>query len=159
MALPVSIIATFALIRAFDFTFNNLTMLALTLSVGILIDDAIIVIENIYRHIEEGMAPREAASFATSEIGLAVMATTLAIAVIFLPVAFMKGIIGRFFMQFALTVVFSVSRLLVGFVYADADAGFEMAEAFARPYIPGTESRFHRLGWLTGFTKGRKTGL
>ena len=108
VALPVSIISTFALMRAFGFTFNNLTMLALTLSVGILIDDAIIVIENIYRHIEEGMSPREAAAFATSEIGLAVMATTLAIVVIFLPVAFMKGIIGRFFMQFALTVVFSV---------------------------------------------------
>ncbi len=113
IALPVSIIATFTLIRAFNFTFNNLTMLALTLSVGILIDDAIIVIENIYRHIEEGMAPREAASFATSEIGLAVMATTLSIAVIFLPVAFMKGIIGRFFMQFALTVVFSVGVSLL----------------------------------------------
>ncbi|HOM29506.1 MAG TPA: efflux RND transporter permease subunit, partial [Deltaproteobacteria bacterium] len=86
IALPVSIISTFTLMRAFDFTFNNLSMLALTLSVGILIDDAIIVIENIYRHIEEGMAPREAASFATSEIGMAVTATTLAIAVIFLPV-------------------------------------------------------------------------
>jgi HAE1 family hydrophobic/amphiphilic exporter-1 len=108
VALPVSIISTFALIRVFNFTFNNLTLLALTLSVGILIDDAIIVIENIYRHIEEGMAPREAASFATSEIGLAVMATTLAIVAIFLPVAFMKGIIGRFFLQFALTVVFAV---------------------------------------------------
>jgi len=109
LALPVSLISTFALIRAFGFTFNNMTMLGLTLSVGILIDDAIIVIENIYRHIEEGMAPKEAASFATSEIGLAVMATTLAIIVIFLPVAFMKGIIGRFFMQFALVVVFSVA--------------------------------------------------
>jgi HAE1 family hydrophobic/amphiphilic exporter-1 len=85
-----------------------MTMLGLSLCIGILIDDAIIVIENIYRHMEEGMAPREAASFATSEIGLAVMATTLAIVAIFLPVAFMKGIIGRFFMQFALTVVFAV---------------------------------------------------
>ena len=93
-----------------------MTMLALTLSVGLLIDDAIIVIENIYRHIEEGMAPREAATFATSEIGLAVMATTFAIVAIFLPVAFMKGIIGRFFIQFALTVVFSVLvSLLVSF--------------------------------------------
>jgi len=109
LALPVSLISTFALIRAFGFTFNNMTMLGLTLSVGILIDDAIIVIENIYRHIEEGMAPKEAAAFATSEKGLAVMATTLAIIVIFLPVAFMKGIIGRFFMQFALVVVFSVA--------------------------------------------------
>ncbi|MFZ4437135.1 MAG: efflux RND transporter permease subunit [Syntrophales bacterium] len=116
VALPVSIIATFALIRAFNFTFNNMTMLALTLSVGLLIDDAIIVIENIYRHVEEGMAPREASTFATSEIGLAVMATTFAIVAIFLPVAFMKGIIGRFFLQFALTVVFSVLvSLLVSF--------------------------------------------
>jgi HAE1 family hydrophobic/amphiphilic exporter-1 len=108
IALPVSIISTFAIMRIFDFTFNNLTMLALTLSVGILIDDAIIVIENIYRHIEDGMSPKEAASFATGEIGPAVMATTLAIVVIFLPVAFMKGIIGRFFMQFSLTVVFAI---------------------------------------------------
>ncbi|MFA6413334.1 MAG: efflux RND transporter permease subunit, partial [Syntrophales bacterium] len=116
LALPISVIATFTLIRAFDFTFNNMTMLALTLSVGILIDDAIIVIENIYRHIEDGMEPREAAGFATSEIGLAVMATTMAIVAIFLPVAFMKGIIGRFFMSFALTVVFSVLvSLLVSF--------------------------------------------
>ena len=116
VALPVSVISTFALINAFGFTFNNMTMLALSLSVGLLIDDAIIVIENIYRHIEDGMEPREAASFATSEIGLAVMATTFAIVGIFLPVAFMKGIIGRFFVQFALTVVFAILvSLLVSF--------------------------------------------
>jgi HAE1 family hydrophobic/amphiphilic exporter-1 len=116
VALPISIIATFALIRVFGFTFNNMTMLALTLSVGLLIDDAIIVIENIYRHVEEGMAPREAATFATTEIGLAVMATTFAIVAIFLPVAFMKGMIGRFFVQLALTVVFSILvSLLVSF--------------------------------------------
>ncbi|MBP7765911.1 MAG: efflux RND transporter permease subunit [Deltaproteobacteria bacterium] len=116
VALPVSVISTFALLNAFNFTFNNMTMLALSLSVGLLIDDAIIVIENIYRHVEEGMEPREAATFATSEIGLAVMATTLAIVAIFLPVAFMKGIIGRFFLQFALTIVFAVLvSLLVSF--------------------------------------------
>ena len=116
VALPVSVISTFALINAFGFTFNNMTMLALSLSVGLLIDDAIIVIENIYRHVEEGMEPREAATFATSEIGLAVMATTFAIVGIFLPVAFMKGIIGRFFLQFALTIVFAVMvSLLVSF--------------------------------------------
>lgn len=116
VALPVSVISTFALINAFGFTFNNMTMLALSLSVGLLIDDAIIVIENIHRHIEEGMEPREAATFATSEIGLAVMATTFAIVAIFLPVAFMKGIIGRFFLQFALTIIFAVMvSLLVSF--------------------------------------------
>ena len=116
VALPISIISTFALINAFGFTFNNMTMLALSLSVGLLIDDAIIVIENIYRHVEEGMEPREAATFATSEIGLAVMATTFAIVGIFLPVAFMKGIIGRFFLQFALTIIFAILvSLLVSF--------------------------------------------
>jgi HAE1 family hydrophobic/amphiphilic exporter-1 len=108
LAIPASVISTFAIMNAFGFTFNNMSMLALSLSIGILIDDAIIVIENIQRHIEEGMDPREASSFATAEIGLAVSATTLAIVVIFIPVAFMKGIIGRFFFQFGLTVVFAV---------------------------------------------------
>ncbi|MCX8069011.1 MAG: efflux RND transporter permease subunit [Thermodesulfovibrionales bacterium] len=108
LAIPTSIISTFAIMYFFGFTFNNMTMLALSLSIGILIDDAIIVIENIHRHIHEGMKPMEAASFATKEIGLAVMATTLAIVAIFLPVAFMKGLVGRFFVQFAFTVVFAV---------------------------------------------------
>ncbi|MBP6940537.1 MAG: efflux RND transporter permease subunit [Syntrophorhabdaceae bacterium] len=108
LAIPTSVISTFAIMNAFGFTFNNMSMLALSLSIGILIDDAIIVIENIHRHIEEGMGPREASTFATSEIGLAVSATTLAIIVIFIPVAFMKGIIGRFFFQFGMTVVFAV---------------------------------------------------
>ncbi len=108
LAIPASVISTFAIMNAFGFTFNNMSMLALSLSIGILIDDAIIVIENIQRHIEQGMSPREASFFATSEIGLAVSATTLAIVVIFIPVAFMKGIIGRFFFQFGLTVVFAV---------------------------------------------------
>ncbi len=131
VALPVSVISTFAIINAFGFTFNNMTMLALSLSVGLLIDDAIIVIENIYRHIEEGMVPREAATFATSEIGLAVMATTLAIVAIFLPVAFMKGIIGRFFLQFALTIVFAVMvSLLVSFTLTPM-----MASIFLKPIV------------------------
>ncbi len=134
LAIPTSVVATFTLMNVFDFTFNNMTMLALSLSIGILIDDAIIVIENIRRHIDRGMAPREAASFATREIGLAVMATTLAIVAIFLPVAFMKGIVGRFFLQFALTVVFSVMvSLFVSFTltpmmasrYLKAGAGSE----------------------------------
>lgn len=131
VALPVSVISTFALINAFNFTFNNMTMLALSLSVGLLIDDAIIVIENIYRHVEEGMAPREAAKFATSEIGLAVMATTFAIVAIFLPVAFMKGLIGRFFLQFALTIVFAVLvSLLVSFTLTPM-----MASIFLKPHV------------------------
>lgn len=141
VALPVSIIATFALIRAFGFTFNNMTMLALTLSVGLLIDDAIIVIENIYRHVEDGMTPRGASTFATSEIGLAVMATTFAIVAIFLPVAFMKGIIGRFFLQFALTVVFSVLvSLLVSFTLTPMLASIFLKRITHRRGNSGTDT-------------------
>jgi len=161
LALPVSVIATFALIKAFGFTFNNMTMLALSLSVGILIDDAIIVIENIHRHIEEGMAPREAASFATSEIGLAVMATTMAIVAIFLPVAFMKGIIGRFFIQFALTVVFAVLvSLIVSFTLTPMMASIfmktheEHLQETPKRHPPRLEPIF-RLGdgWEKGYKK------
>jgi HAE1 family hydrophobic/amphiphilic exporter-1 len=159
VALPISIIATFALIRAFDFTFNNMTMLALTLSVGLLIDDAIIVIENIYRHVEEGMAPREAATFATTEIGLAVMATTFAIVAIFLPVAFMKGMIGRFFLQFALTVVFSILvSLLVSFTLTPMLASIFLKRVVLKREnqagAPAAIKPRHRLA--DGFERGYK---
>lgn len=116
VALPTSVLATFAFIGVMGFTFNNLTMLALTLSIGILIDDAIVVIENIHRHLEMGKGPIQAARDATSEIGLAVMAITASIIAVFIPVALMEGIIGRFFFQFGLTVSFAVAvSLLVSF--------------------------------------------
>ena len=138
LAIPTSIISTFAIMNAFGFTFNNMTMLALSLSVGILIDDAIIVIENIQRHIERGMPPREAASFATAEIGLAVSATTLAIIVIFLPVAFMKGIIGQFFFQFAMTVVFAVAvSLFVSFTLTPMLASRFLKSRVGTAHPPG----------------------
>jgi HAE1 family hydrophobic/amphiphilic exporter-1 len=147
LALPISVISTFFLIQVFGFTFNNMTMLALTLSVGLLIDDAIIVIENIYRHIEEGMKPREAASFATAEIGLAVMATTMAVVAIFLPVAFMKGIIGRFFLQFALTVVFAVLvSLLVSFTLTPM-----LSSRFLKAHKAGDPGPSHGPKWMSGF--------
>ena len=123
LALPASVIATFAFINAMGFTFNNMTMLALTLSIGMLIDDAIVVIENIHRHLEMGKPPKQAAREATAEIGLAVMATTASIVAVFLPVAIMKGIIGRFFLQFGLTVVFAVTvSLFVAFTITPAYA-------------------------------------
>src|ERR1051325_2720004 len=99
-----------------DFTFNNMTMLALSLSIGILIDDAIVVIENIHRHLEGGKSPMDAASDATAQIFLAVLATTSSILAVFVPVAFMKGIVGRFFFQFGLTVSVAVAvSMLVSF--------------------------------------------
>jgi HAE1 family hydrophobic/amphiphilic exporter-1 len=109
VAIPTSIVATFALIWYMGFTLNMLTMLALTLSVGIVIDDAIVVLENIFRFIEEkGMAPMEAAVEATKEIGLAVMATTFSLVAIFAPVGFMSGMVGRFMQSFGLTMAFAV---------------------------------------------------
>jgi hydrophobic/amphiphilic exporter-1 (mainly G- bacteria), HAE1 family len=117
IAIPTSIVSTFALIAAMGYTLNQLTMLALTLMVGVVIDDAIIVLENIYRYIEEkGMAPFEAAIEGTREIGLAVMATTLSLMAVFVPVGFMGGMVGRFMSSFGLTAAFAVGvSLLVSF--------------------------------------------
>ena len=114
LALPTSVIATVWFLKLLGFTFNQLTMLALSLSIGLLIDDAIVVIENIHRHLEQGKSPMQAAAEATSEIGLAVLATTFSIVAVFVPVAMMQGLIGRFFFQFGITV--SVAVLLSMFV-------------------------------------------
>jgi hydrophobic/amphiphilic exporter-1 (mainly G- bacteria), HAE1 family len=104
LAIPTSIIGTFTFMKIAGFTLNNMTMLALSLATGIVIDDAIVVLENIFRFVEEkGVTPKEAAADATKEIGLAVMATTLSLVVIFVPVAFMTGQIGRYFYSFGLT--------------------------------------------------------
>jgi HAE1 family hydrophobic/amphiphilic exporter-1 len=104
LAIPTSIVGTFTVMKALGFTLNNMTMLALSLATGIVIDDAIVVLENIFRYIEEKkVSPREAAIKATGEIGLAVMATTLSLVVIFLPVAFMTGQVGRYFFSFGIT--------------------------------------------------------
>ena len=117
LAIPVSIIAAFALIAAFGYSLNQMTMLALTLMVGIVIDDAIVVLENIYRFVEEkGMNPFEAAVEGTREIGLAVMATTLSLLAVFIPVGFMTGIVGRFMSSFGLTSAAAIAvSLLVSF--------------------------------------------
>jgi HAE1 family hydrophobic/amphiphilic exporter-1 len=100
-AIPVSLIATFTVMKLFNFTLNNMTLLALSLATGIVIDDAIVVLENVFRYVEEkGVTPREAAAQATNEIGLAVMATTLSLVVIFLPVVFITGQIGQYLFSF-----------------------------------------------------------
>jgi hydrophobic/amphiphilic exporter-1 (mainly G- bacteria), HAE1 family len=117
VAIPTSIVATFGLIWYEGFTLNSMTMLALTLAVGIVIDDAIVVLENIYRFVEEKhMPPFQAAIEATREIGLAVLATTLSLVAIFVPVGFMGGIVGRFMKSFGLTMSFAILvSLLVSF--------------------------------------------
>ena len=114
LAIPTSIIAAFALIAAFGYSLNQMTMLALTLMVGIVIDDAIVVLENIYRFVEEkGMDPFEAAIEGTREIGLAVLATTLALLAVFIPVGFMTGIVGRFMSSFGLTSAAAIAVSLI----------------------------------------------
>ena len=114
LAIPVSIIAAFAAIAAFGFSLNQMTMLALTLMVGIVIDDAIVVLENIYRFVEEkGMDPMQAAVEGTREIGLAVLATTLSLLAVFIPVGFMTGIVGRFMSSFGLTAAAAIGVSLV----------------------------------------------
>ena len=114
IAIPTSIITAFALMAALDYTLNGMTMLALTLMVGIVIDDAIVVLENIYRYVEEkGMPPFEAAITGTREIGLAVMATTLSLLAVFVPVGFMGGIMGRFMSSFGLTAAAAIAVSLI----------------------------------------------
>jgi HAE1 family hydrophobic/amphiphilic exporter-1 len=109
LSIPTSLVGTFAFMQAMGFTVNNITMIGLILAVGIVVDDAVVVHENIFRHMEEyGLTARQAASAATREIAPAVVATTLSLLVIFIPVAFMGGLVGRFFSSFGWVVAFSV---------------------------------------------------
>ncbi len=143
LSIPISLVATFTIMKLLGFTINVLTLLGLSLAVGILIDDAIVVMENIYRHIHLGQKPMQAAFRATKEIGLAVMATTFSIVVVFVPVAFMEGLVGRFFYQFGMTVAFAVViSLFVAFTLT-----------------PMLSSRWLREGEEEGEYKPRGTGL
>jgi HAE1 family hydrophobic/amphiphilic exporter-1 len=157
LAIPTSLIATFGLMAAMGFTLNQITMLALTLMVGIVIDDAIVVLENIFRFIEEkGVPPFQAAIDGTKEIGLAVMATTLSLLAVFLPVGFMGGIVGRFMSSFGLTSAFAIAvSLLVSFtltpmlaarlIKRSDDAKERALERHTEPSDHGSkESRFYR---------------
>lgn len=157
LAIPTSIVATFGLMAAMGFTLNQITMLALTLMVGIVIDDAIVVLENIFRFIEEkGMPPLQAAIEGTREIGLAVTATTLSLLAVFLPVAFMGGIVGRFMSSFGLTSSFAIAvSLLVSFtltpmlaarlIKRSDDAKEGLLERHTEPADHGSkQSRFYR---------------
>lgn len=108
ISLPTSIITTFIAMKVMKFSLNTMSLMALSLAVGLLIDDAIVVIENIVRHLHMGKPPLQAAREGTAEIGLAVMATTFAVVAVFVPIAMVTGIIGKFFIEFGLTVAFSM---------------------------------------------------
>lgn len=114
LALPLSIVGTFAGMAMFGFSLDNVTLLALTLALGFVVDDAIVVLENIMRRVEEGMAPFEAAIKGAGEIGFTVLSITLSLVAVFIPILFMGGIVGRFFFSFAVTI--SIAILLSGII-------------------------------------------
>jgi HAE1 family hydrophobic/amphiphilic exporter-1 len=146
LAIPTSIIGAFAVMAAVGFTMNQMTMLALTLMVGIVIDDAIVVLENIYRFIEEkGMTPFEAAIEGTREIGLAVMATTLSLLAVFLPVGFMGGIVGRFMSSFGITSAAAIAiSLIVSFTLTPMLASRWIKRGAAHATTDQTRRGFYR---------------
>lgn len=142
LAIPVSIIASFAVIAALGYSLNQMTMLALTLMVGIVIDDAIVVLENIYRFVEEkGMDPFQAAVEGTREIGLAVLATTLSLLAVFIPVGFMTGIVGRFMSSFGLTAAAAIAvSLIVSFTLTPMLAARWIKRPKSKVQSPNSES-------------------
>ncbi|MBL4679296.1 MAG: efflux RND transporter permease subunit [Pseudomonadales bacterium] len=113
LAIPTSLVATFFAFYLFDFTINMLTLLALTVAIGLLVDDAIVVVESITRELDKGSSPLKAAHDGTKKVGLAVLSGTVATLAVFIPIAFMEGIVGRFFFQYGLTIVFSVTVSLL----------------------------------------------
>jgi hydrophobic/amphiphilic exporter-1 (mainly G- bacteria), HAE1 family len=145
LALPTSVVTTFLAMWWLGFTFNMMSLMALSLAIGLLIDDAVVVRENIYRHMEAGEDPITAARRGTAEIGLAVTATTFTIVAVFVPVAFMGGIVGQFFRQFGLTVAAAV--LVSLFISFTLDP--MMSARVVKPIQPGHHARL-REGRLTG---------
>lgn len=148
LAIPTSIISTFLMIKFMNFSLNTMSLIALSLSIGLLIDDAIVVIENIVRHIQMGKNPLQAAKEATAEIGLAVMATTFTVIAVFLPVALMSDMAGQFLKQFGFTVVFS---LLVSLLVA-----FTLVPLLSSRHLRAQDDDYRGLiGWvLNNFNQG-----
>jgi hydrophobe/amphiphile efflux-1 (HAE1) family protein len=151
LTLPIAVIATFIAIYAFGFTLNFLTLMALSLCIGLLIDDAIVVRENIVRHLAMGKRHYQAAKDGTHEIGLAVMATTFAIVAVFVPIAFMSGIVGRFFFQFGITV--AVAVLVSLFV------SFTLDPMLSSVWHDPVDGRFRRVSWLGGLMARIERGV
>ncbi|HOT30341.1 MAG TPA: efflux RND transporter permease subunit [Candidatus Ozemobacteraceae bacterium] len=141
LAIPTSLLAAFGIMRILGLTLNVMTTMALSLSIGLLIDDAIVVIENIYRHLRMGKRPEQAAGEATEEIGLAVTATTFSLVAVFLPVALMSGIVGRFLYHFGITVTATVLVSLV--------VSFTLTPMLAARYLESEEHE-NRVARLLG---------
>ena len=144
LAIPTSIVPTFLFMQYMGFTLNNITMLGLILAIGIVIDDAVVVHENIFRHMEEsGLSAMKAAALGTKEIAMAVLATSLSLMVIFVPVAFMGGMVGRFFSSFGLTVAFSIAMSLF--------VSFTLTPMLCSRFLklePGAGHSSSKSGWI-----------
>jgi len=150
IAIPTSIITTFTVMRALDFTLNSMTLLGLTLAVGIVIDDAIIVLENIYRYLErDDMEPKQAAIVATKEITLAVVATTISLVIIFIPIAFMSGYAKRYLNQFGWTMAASILvSMLVAFTLTPSLSALLLKRKIHKPGEPKHSHDEPETGWL-----------
>ncbi|MGE4371766.1 MAG: efflux RND transporter permease subunit [Xanthobacter sp.] len=154
LALPLSIIATFAAMWLFDYSINNMTLLALTLCVGFVVDDAIVVLENIHRHIENGEKPFRAAIIGAREISFTIVSMTLSLVAVFIPVLFMEGVVGRVFREFAVTI--SIAILVSGFVSLSLTP--MLCARVLKPHQPQKKpNAFMRLtermfdGWLAAY--------
>lgn len=147
VAIPASIISTFAFMKLFGFTLNNVTMLALVLMVGVVIDDAIVVLENVFHCIEErGMTPHDAAIYGTKEIGLAVLATTISLVIVFLPVSFLSSVTGRLLFQFGLTATVAILvSMLVSFSLTPMMCSKLLKAETPSPNGPSSRSGFYHL--------------
>jgi hydrophobe/amphiphile efflux-1 (HAE1) family protein len=141
VALPTSVVSTFFVMYLLKFSLNMMTLLALSLSIGLLIDDAVVVRENIAKHLERGEEPRAAALKGTKEVALAVLATTFTVTAVFVPVAFMSGIVGQFFRQFGLTIVAAVVMSL----YVAFTLDPMLSSRFSKAHVPGAPESFARL--------------
>jgi HAE1 family hydrophobic/amphiphilic exporter-1 len=141
LALPLSVVGTFALMKPLGYSLDNLSLLALTLSVGFVVDDAIVMLENVVRHMEMGKAPLQAALDGSSEIGFTILSMTLSLVAVFIPVLFMGGLLGRLFHEFA--VVISISILISGFVSLTLTP--MMASRFLRHGIEHSQNRLLRM--------------
>src|SRR5262249_43088535 len=108
LALPIAVIGTFAGMSLLGYSLDNLSLMALTLSVGFIVDDAIVMLENIMRHVEAGGAPRDAAFAGSAEIGFTILSMTVSLAAVFIPIVFMGGIVGRLLHEFAVTIVIAI---------------------------------------------------
>ncbi|MGF1474916.1 MAG: efflux RND transporter permease subunit [Geminicoccaceae bacterium] len=152
VAIPISLIGTFAVMAALGFSLNNLSLFGLVLAIGIVVDDAIVVIENVERNISEGLSPKEATHKAMDEVGSALIATSLVLAAVFIPTAFLGGISGQFYRQFALTIaVATLISTLVSLTLSPALSGLLM-----KPTDPARKPRFWELParlFFTGFNR------